>query len=41
MKAFIQSIIALAVITVVAAVGLGMVPMSARDVFTQSENVRL
>lgn len=41
MKAFLKSLIALAVITVVAAVGLGMVPMSSQDVFTHNESVRL
>lgn len=42
MKAFLMSLAALAVITVVAAVGLGAVDMSAGEVFSsKSGNVRL
>lgn len=41
MKAFLKGIVALVIISVVAAVGLGMMPMSAQDVFTESQNVRL
>jgi len=40
-KAFLKGIVALVIISVVAAVGLGMMPMSAQDVFTESQNVRL
>ena len=41
MKAFILSLVALAAITAIAAVGLRFVPMSASDVFTERPNVRL
>ena len=42
MKAFVMSLVALVVITLVAAVGLGMVDMSAENVFSsQPGNVRL
>lgn len=42
MKAFLISMAALAVITVVAAVGLGAVDMSAGEIFSsKSGNVRL
>ncbi len=41
MKAFLTSLLVLAVITAVAAFSLSLVPMSARDVYTEHENVRL
>jgi hypothetical protein len=41
MKAFITSVILLVAITAAAAFGLGMVPMSAKDVYTSNQNVRL
>jgi hypothetical protein len=41
MSAFIKSLVALAVISGIAAAGLGLVPMSASDVYTESRNVRL
>lgn len=41
MKAFILSVVAMAIITVAAAVGLNMVPMSASQVYSSHDNVRL
>jgi hypothetical protein len=41
MRAFILSLVALAVITAVSAAALRFVPMSASDVFTEKPNVRL
>lgn len=41
MKAFVTSLIAIAAITVVAAVSLGMLPMSSKETFTENRNVRL
>lgn len=41
MKAFILSLIALVVITAVAAGTLRFVPMSSSDVFSERSNVRL
>jgi len=42
MKAFVVSLVALAVITVVAAIGLGSVDFSAKNVFSSKMgNVRL
>ena len=41
MRAFILSLVALAVITAVSAVVLQQMPMSASDVFSSRPNVRL
>ena len=41
MRAFILSLIALVAITVISAVALRFVPMSASDIFTEKPNVRL
>ena len=41
MKAFITGVILLAAITAAAAFGLNTVPMSAKDVYTSKQNVRL
>jgi hypothetical protein len=41
MRAFILSLVALAVITSAAAIGLQQLPMSASDVFSSKPNVRL
>lgn len=41
MKAFLMSLVLLAVITAAAAVTLSQMPRSAQDVFTQKSNVRL
>ncbi len=41
MKAFILSLVALAVITAVSAVVLEQLPMSSSDVYTEKPNVRL
>ena len=42
MRAFVMSLVALVVITLVAAVGLGMVDMSSENVFSSEQgNVRL
>ena len=41
MKAFVLSLVALAVITAVAAAGLQLLPMSASDVYSEKPNVRL
>ena len=41
MRAFVLSLVALAVITAVAATGLRMLPTSSSDVFSEKPNVRL
>jgi hypothetical protein len=41
MKAFILSLFALVAITVLSAMALNFVPMSASDVYTERPNVRL
>jgi type II secretory pathway pseudopilin PulG len=41
MRAFIFSLVAIAVISVLSAAALQLVPMSSRDVFTERPNVRL
>jgi hypothetical protein len=41
MKAFLLSIVVLVAISVIAALGLSIVPNSARDSFTVDSNVRL
>lgn len=41
MKAFVLSLALLVVITAAAAYGLHLVPMSAQDVYTEHNNVRL
>lgn len=41
MKAFISSLVALVVITAIAAAALRLVPMSSSDVFSERPNVRL
>ncbi|MGD9786002.1 MAG: hypothetical protein AB7E80_14800 [Hyphomicrobiaceae bacterium] len=41
MRAFVTSIVALVVITAIAAIALNMVPMSARDTYTETQSVRL
>jgi hypothetical protein len=41
MKAFILSIVALAVITVAASFALQLVPMSSSEIFSSRPNVRL
>jgi hypothetical protein len=41
MKAFVLSLVALVVITAVAAATLSFVPMASSDVFTSRPNVRL
>lgn len=41
MKAFMLSLVLLAVITAAAAVGLNMLPQSSREAYTEKGNVRL
>lgn len=41
MKAFLVSLVALVVISAVAAVVLGSLPMSSRETYTEMRNVRL
>lgn len=41
MKAFLVSLVALVVISAVAAVVLGSLPMSSRETYTELRNVRL
>ena len=41
MRAFVLSLVALAVITAVSALALQLVPMSSSDVFSEKPNVRL
>lgn len=41
MKAFVLSLVVLAIVTAVAAAGLNMLPMSASQVYSAHENVRL
>jgi hypothetical protein len=41
MRAFVLSLIALAVITALSATALRFVPMSSQDVFSERPNVRL
>ena len=41
MKAFVTSLIVMTVITIVAAFGLSLLPMSAENIYTENRNVRL
>lgn len=41
MKAFVTSLIVMTVITIVAAFGLNLLPMSAENIYTENRNVRL